>query len=227
MYDDNWLLTLTYDPVHLPEGGTLVKEDVTGFIRKLRLHYGQGVRFFCAAEYGAKFSRPHYHLVMFNFKPTDLVPSAKRSGFQTYTSEQIEGIWQKGRVEVGTFSTRGAMYAAQYVVKKARNKTEDYQGKLPEFALMSRMPGIGVPYLEKYHGNIFPRGYCIIDGRKFPVPKFYLEWIKQNIPQTAFRVRKQNRACQDKPTRKQRAPGAKDEYLKAITKNRHERGFDK
>lgn len=92
-YDNNVMVTLTYNDENLPNRvyidrqtgesetvHTLVKKDVQDFIKRLRKHYkGQTIRYYMCGEYGSDkeyytwkgekreaTKRPHYHIIFFN-----------------------------------------------------------------------------------------------------------------------------------------------------------------
>lgn len=71
--DYAYFATLTYNDRNLPvtEHGfpTLDKEGVQRFIKRLRKLIPAGrkkIVYYCAAEYGGKTQRPHYHFIIFN-----------------------------------------------------------------------------------------------------------------------------------------------------------------
>lgn len=51
-----------------------------------------------------------------------------------------------------------------------------------EFALMSRRPGIGSEWFDKYQSDAFPSDFLISDGKKHPVPRFYNKKLKEVNP---------------------------------------------
>lgn len=136
-HEENCFVTLTYDEEHLPEGNGLSKRDVQLFLKKLRkAYYPRPIRFFACGEYGPATRRPHYHLSLFGLSS---------SSFDTYHCRPCEWhvarCWAKGFVSVGDFTAETAQYVAGYVVKKIEDR--HIQHPVPEFALMSRRPGIG------------------------------------------------------------------------------------
>lgn len=183
LYERNCFVTLTYAPEHLPEDGSLVKKDIQDFKKRLRSKFSghdvvpgvilkpnqkNPIRTYEGAEYGERFSRPHYHLCILNFKPFDLLTKFNNSQGQTlYTSKSLETLWGKGFVTVGELTAESADYVARYVMKKVngKEKNEHYRkidpetGELiflqQEFATMSRKPGIGIPFFEKYKSDFF------------------------------------------------------------------------
>lgn len=48
-----------------------------------------------------------------------------------------------------------------------------YDGKLPEYTTMSRRPGLGKGWLEKFTDDIYPKDFVVIRGKKSNVPKYY------------------------------------------------------
>lgn len=123
--------TLTYAPEHLPPGGTLVPRDMQLFLKRLRARlYPREVRFFGVGEYGDHTSRPHYHLVLFGVGLRD--------------SRDIADCWPLGLTHVGSVTAQSCGYVAGYTTKKMTAKNDPrLQGRHPEFARMSRNPGIG------------------------------------------------------------------------------------
>jgi len=176
MYEKNCFLTLTYAPEHLPENSTLVKEHVTKFLKRLRKMYGEGIRYFGCGEYGEKFARPHYHIILFNFDFEDKVLYKKSGDFSLYNSPSLSRLWSFGHAVVADFSFEVAAYVARYVTKKVTGKKKDehYQGRIQEYSFMSRMPGLGTSFFYKYYDDIVNYDRVVIrNGRVCKPPKFY------------------------------------------------------
>jgi len=88
------------------------------------------VRFFLCGEYGDQTQRPHYHACLFGV------------GFEHWST--VATSWGKGFVHTGDFNQTTAQYAAGYVTKKMTSPDDPrLQGRHPEFARMSRRPGLG------------------------------------------------------------------------------------
>lgn len=86
------------------------------------------IRYINCGEYGPKTKRPHYHAVIYNFKPDDLRRYAKdRRGYWLYTSKKLEEIWGKGFVIIGNATTDTAAYVARYCTKKMKRTIEEEQ----------------------------------------------------------------------------------------------------
>lgn len=129
-------VTLTYDDAQLPANGSLSKAHWREFTK------GLGYRYFGCGEYGSRTLRPHYHVLVFGAEPLlmESVASAR---------------WSKGFISVRPYAQAHPAYLAGYVVKKL-NKSSDPRlpasSMLPEFAMMSKRPGVGVPFIDRMVG---------------------------------------------------------------------------
>lgn len=168
---NSWFITLTYDESNLPISDTgfptLVKHDLQLFLKKLRrsidrmsisdFNYematdysshrertddNKGVRYYAIGEYGTKYQRPHYHIILFNTP--------------TKTIQSIYSIWTKGHVHIGEVGIRSIMYCLSYHITR-NPKLADALEKAPEFATMSRRPELGIPI-----SDVSPNGIGII-----------------------------------------------------------------
>lgn len=182
LYENSYFLTLTYDDEHLPASGSLVPEDLQKFLKKLRRHIeyhgsDEKIRFFACGEYGDNFQRPHYHAIIYNLDISDLKRfSTSFNGDTYYTSETINQIWKNGYVIIGQVTFESCAYVARYVTKKITGDQADehYNGREPEFVRMSRRPGIGAAWLDKYQTDVYPHDYVVIrDGIKVKPPKYF------------------------------------------------------
>lgn len=157
LYKDNVFLTLTYDDDHVPWSDqtgeqTLVLRDLQLFWKNLRKD-GVKLRYFACGEYGDLTYRPHYHSIVFGFKPADLeLTGCSKLGFNYYKSNYLDSVWKLGHVLVADVSFDTCAYVARYVTKKVYGEHADqyYQGIKKEFCVMSRRPGIGHDYYLKY-----------------------------------------------------------------------------
>lgn len=175
LHEENCFLTLTYNDENVPERNSLDYRDFQLFMKRLRKHANK-VRFFMCGEYGETTARPHYHALLFGYNFPDRKPWGRTPhGHTTYRSELLEKLWTKGNSIIGNVTRESAGYVARYCLKKITgDAAEDhYNGRTPEFAHMSLKPGIGADYFRKFHNDILPNDYVIIDGYKIPVPKYY------------------------------------------------------
>lgn len=157
-------------------------------------------RYFACGEYGDNTSRPHFHAIIFglDFVTDDPATTRKKSGKNPrgdfyYSSEPLNKIWGNGRITIGQFNYQTAAYTARYVMKKQTGKQaadhESYTrldpvtGELyqvaPEFALMSRKPGLGSLWYDKYKTDAFPSDFLVHEGKKHVVPAFYYRKLQK------------------------------------------------
>lgn len=176
LHEHNEFVTLTYDNEHLPAGGTLVKRDLQLFMKRLRKMCGNGIRFYACGEYGETTGRPHYHLLLFNCTFPDKVfyKRAKR-GENLYKSAMLYKLWPLGHNVIGAVTFDSAAYVARYLIgKHLGDPTESRLGdRLPEFTLMSRRPGIGAGWFEKYMREAYADDSVIMNGKRIRPPRYY------------------------------------------------------
>jgi hypothetical protein len=152
-HEKNSFVTLTYSPEYLPEGGTLVPEHVTKFLKRLRKAYGQSrIRYYCVGEYGDNTWRPHYHLALF--------------GAGVDAGNLIQSKWTYGHTHIGELNYKTAQYVAGYVTKKMTGKDDPrLNGRHPEYAVMSRRPGIGMAAVKDINATLNTKhGKKVIDS---------------------------------------------------------------
>ena len=188
-------LTLTYDDDHVPIlfdeydnslGMTLDKRDCQLFMKRLRKEFkDKKIRFFASGEYGPTYGRPHMHLILFGVGLDDFSPLLLRGkneiGQPYYCSGLLGKVWTSGFSLLSGVSWETCAYVARYVVKKIGTmylSEPDPDGFTPEFSLMSRMPGIGRPYLDAYPDCLDYKTVSVSteDGSKeISIPKYFLE----------------------------------------------------
>lgn len=183
-----WFLTMTYREV--PEDGSVHKEHVQLFNKRVREAFfrgtDQGFRFFAVGEYGEQTWRPHYHGIYFGLPLSDLVLYKETPGGKLYNSPQMEKLWGHGYLTVSPVSWEACAYVARYVTKKVNGERKDDHYRrvnpatgevtwlTPEFALMSRRPGLGKGWFDRYQEDVYPDDFVVVGGRKRgPPPRFY------------------------------------------------------
>lgn len=177
---------------------TLVKSDLTGFIKVLRafndrdrekyaelakvpqkaLKHGN-FKYYACGEYGTENNRPHYHLILF--------------GLNTwYDKDYVYNLvfekWQKGFVHVGTVTPASITYVAKYLVNSYNEK---YQGRQKPFSVMSK--GLGLCYVEKtkqWHEETGNKFILDAGGIKKSLPRYYKEKIFKNEEADSVNVTK-------------------------------------
>jgi len=208
LHDDNQFITLTYDQE--PLDGSLNPPDFTKFMKRYRKSLGSDkIRFFHGAEYGDKLKRPHHHAIIFGHRFQDLEAFRECEGIITYYSPALEKLWGHGYCTVSDVTLASAAYVARYCMKKvttAKNSEDKHYAHyetispitgeirqiLPEYATMSRRPGIAKDWYDKYHSDIFPHDTCIVHGKTVKTPRYY-ENLLRSTDVSAFEELKEKR----------------------------------
>lgn len=182
LHEDNCLVTLTYDDDHLPFYGTLDREAFPLFARRLRKRFAKP-RYLMCGEYGEDNGRPHYHACLFGVDFPDKVQVGVRGEYPVWRSGLLEKLWPLGFSEVGTLTYESAQYVARYVLKKRKNSAVEYSrvamdtGEVfdvePEYATMSRRPGLGKGWIEKWKSEVFPSDEVLVNGKLMKPPRYY------------------------------------------------------
>lgn len=213
----NSFVTLTYDDDHLPDDWSLRVSDFQKFAKRLRKKYGGTIRYFHTGEYGqycrhkitvdqcemCNVGRPHYHAILFNVAFGDLRPIGCHNGIDYFTSDELRKVWQQGNVQVGEVNYETTAYVARYCMKKITGLASDTHyanvsddGELifvlPEYCTMSRRPGIGRNWFQKYSSDVYPSDETPIPGRGVvpTVPRYYDELLRQDNPELLEQVKK-------------------------------------
>jgi len=180
-HDDNCFVTLTYsdDSLRFTSDGfpTLYPRDFVLFFKRLRksLH-PLSIRFFQCGEYGESLGRPHHHCIIFGFRPVDLVIWSEKGGVKLYRSAFLERFWPYGFVTVGNVTYESAAYVSRYILKKVHGSAAaaHYKGRVPEYLTMSRRPGIGKNWIDKYSDDVYRSDNVVYGlGRLTKPPRYY------------------------------------------------------
>lgn len=213
LHEDSCFVSPTYDQEHLPPHGSLDKSDLQKFFKRLRKK-GVNFRYFACGEYGEKKGRPHYHIVMFGFKPSERTYWAtSKNGHKQWLSKIFQDCWPHGVAPWTEFHHHAARYVAHYTADKLKSYAKDtpdpetglrpYEvmdrdgviwNLQPEFQLQSLKPAIGLEWLEKNYREVFPADSVVMDTKEYPPPRFYYQWLKDNDPDLYQQVRKNRKA---------------------------------
>lgn len=222
--EEVWFITLTYDDDHVP--GMIIKtgeimrkvqytwkpgeklpssvqillyEDIQKFLKRLRKAYRGKLRYFVAGEYGEQTARPHYHMILYGWKPTDLEDLYKIHHNGYYTSKWLEDLWRMGQIQIAQAVPETYRYVAGYVTKKmyeidGKKANEYYElGQTKPFACMSLKPGLGDHYYQEHKAEIWRQGYIqCTNGKQAQIPRYYEKQMEAENPQRLWRI-KQNR----------------------------------
>lgn len=189
LYEQNAFITLTYSDEHLPADRSVNHRPFQLFMKRLtkytRKEYGHGVRFYMCGEYGENFGRPHFHACLFGHDFEDKTLWKMERDIPLYRSKKLEELWPYGYSTIGGVTFQSAAYVARYIMKKITGEaaanhyewmdpeTGEFHNRKPEYTTMSRRPGIGSRWLEKYRSDVYPDDFVVINGKKMKPPKYY------------------------------------------------------
>lgn len=198
LHDDNCFITLTYDDAHLPVRPSLDYSVFQRFMKRLRKDR-PSTRFYMCGEYGSINWRPHYHACLFNCDFADKELFTTRDGIDLFISDTLSGLWPYGFASVGAVTFESAAYVARYCIKKingdlaqfhyARSDAAGRYLLVPEFCHMSLKPGIGSGWLSKWHDDVFPHDYVVVNGHKSKPPRYYDRLLGRSDPEVLEQIK--------------------------------------
>lgn len=138
-------VTLTYDDEHVPHSPkglmTLSKDDFTNFMKRFRYYLFEylekklSFKYFACGEYGEKYGRPHYHLLIIGIH--------SNAGLKTV----LHKAWPYGFVDCQPplQDTASVSYCTSYITKKLTGSLaqEVYEDAQPPFQRSSKSIGLG------------------------------------------------------------------------------------
>jgi hypothetical protein len=207
MHEESCFITLTMNDEYLMSRDnpySLDKREFQRFMKRLRKRYGNQIRYFHCGEYGEKNNRPHYHAIIFGMDFKDKELFTVRDEIRLYTSEILSELWPHGFSTIGDVTFESCAYVARYVLKKQKGKNaEDHYIRWdpstgegtpiePEYATMSRKPGIGKSWFDKYRSDVYPHDYVVIKKHKIRPPRFYDDKLEE-VDKDAYEQLKQKR----------------------------------
>lgn len=181
------------------EAMTLKKSDFQKFMKRLRRYVvyhiddtfansaitmvddNPTLRFYACGEYGPQTLRPHYHALIFGLDLPDKVLLRNERGNAYYISKILSELWPFGNHIIGDVGFKSAAYVARYCTKKLSGEDAeaayDFYGIERPFLLMSRKPGIGIPYYEQFLKEKSPDERIVVStvdgGLAFSWPKYF------------------------------------------------------
>ena len=196
MHSFNYFITLTQSMEARPRSNSLAKRDLQLFHKRMRSHYGicpphRILKFFACGEYGEHQDNPHYHSIVMSDVElfTDKVFWKKTEDGPVWKSAELEKLWPNGICEITSTSFGTAAYVAGYALKKMLSDDDPSLVRIspvdgqwhtvePEFATMSRRPGLGSTWFDKYQADAFPSDFLVVGRNKVKPPKYYLDKLK-------------------------------------------------
>ena len=198
-HEHAWFVTFTYRDEDLPSDFSVSKREVQLLMKRIRREFVVPIRSFTAAEYGdseGATKRPHYHSILWGLPLSDLCDErTSQRGFAMWKSPSLEACWGKGFVDVARVDRSTLSYVAGYSFKKlgGRRAEEAYRrvhpvtGEVlqvePEFALMSRRPGIGFRWVDEFRETDLLHDDVRIDGRATPMPGYFRRKHFEALPE--------------------------------------------
>lgn len=203
-------VTLTLDDDHIPEDCSLDVSHFQTFAKALRKRVGP-FRYFHCGEYGGRYGRPHYHAALFgvDFREDRVRREDSRSGHPMFDSRTLLDAWKLGsHCPIGDLTFQSAAYVARYVTKKIKgprandhltfedgklvwkhgfykavnSETGEVHERTPEYATMSRRPGLGRSWFEKYGEEVYRRDEVVVNGRVSKPPAYYDRLLEKADP---------------------------------------------
>lgn len=232
----NAWLTITYDEANLPWDQSLNLRHWQLFIKHLRRDLApRQIRFIAQGEYGDQTGRPHYHAVVFNYSSGDLKIWKPRDGMAPiFLAPRLTALWKKGNVFESPFEPGCANYIAAHCVKRLSQEKAEESGLLqrlhlqtgewitarPEFWVMSRRPGIGAGYFDRYADELWTHDSVILHNREASVPRYYNRLMEEADPERYARLRDARVAEARKPDRRANNTPARLASREQVTKAR-------
>jgi hypothetical protein len=212
MHDENSFITLTFDNEHLDPKRSLRKDDFQKFMKRLRKKvHPKKVRFFHCGEYGDETSRPHHHACIFGYAFPDKEPWSMSNGMVLYRSKELEKLWPFGNSLIGDVTYESAAYVARYVMKKQTGNGGYFEygayckyprelktgiqapvhyHRTPPYITMSRKPGLGRSWLDKYKSDLYPSDNVVFGTTsKGKPPRYYDAHMEESDPLTFSQVK--------------------------------------
>jgi len=182
----NCFVTLTYSDQFIPENHNLNKKHLQLFFKRLRKSLPKTrISYFACGEYGEQLQRPHYHALIFGH---DWADKKQYKGDHTnplFKSDKLDKLWGMGLCTSGSVTYTTAAYCSQYTIKKITGdlaKTH-YGGKQPEFMLCSTKPAVGLGWFKRFHTDLYPDDFVVVDGKEHSVPAYYDKQLKKINPE--------------------------------------------
>lgn len=229
-----YFITLTYDTqnVQITKNGfmTLHKPDFQAFMKKLRKLNKNKLTYYAVGEYGGKFNRPHFHVIMFNLDLATLIPTLAKY-FQRGvlpmdgTINCDSPIWDKGHVTVGQVNEKSIGYTLIYISKGGEVPKHQRDDRVKEFSLMSKR--IGDNYINQnvkqwHKADLLNRYYVPIHTSKglakAPLPRYYKQKLYTDWQRLKIGYHLQNQADKEyeKLTYQQKQDLEKQETSKKV-----------
>lgn len=170
-------VTLTYAPEHLPKDGSIDKEELQRFFKRLRKNLdGRKIRYYATGEYGDRTYRPHYHAIIMGISLAEHHIGQKGHCLKG----PINDAWEKGFVNLGTVNAKSIRYVANYINKVYHDPDlaeRMYRGKTQPFKILSN--GMGKEWVKDNLGFLMENACIRIKGNEVSLPLYYAREIER------------------------------------------------
>lgn len=174
-WKESCFMTLTYKDENLPLDLSLNLSEIQKFIKRLRKAVKKKIKVFYCGEYGEENLRPHYHLIVFGWRPllTDLYLLGEKKSRKLYASRFIEGLWTFGFNNIGVVEHESIQYVCGYTTKKLYGPMAiaEYGARVRPFMHCSK--GLGLRYALDHKDQIVEDKSVIVKGKKVGIPMYY------------------------------------------------------
>lgn len=206
-HDYSMWIALTYDDLHLSlqnleyekdvkfshlgrigKKNSLEKDELVLFFKRFRKAIAPvKIRYMYCGEYGDKFGRPHYHVILFGLSPDHpifkgFIYDRKRKGYVGHINAWPFGEFWYSEKPANLFN---AEYLAKYIHKKHKGKdAERYYSDLnvnSEFFGCSNRPGIGAVKIDEFKDHYAKNPYVVVNGKKTSMPRYMKERLAKQI----------------------------------------------
>ena len=164
-------------------------------------------------------NRPHYHAIIFGYRPHDLISHTST----LFTSKFLSSVWPHGFSSVGDVSFASAQYVASYTLKRVYGDEGYPVGIEPPFLRASQ--SLGRAWVRQHTESLVNDQIFVAPGRVVPVPKKILELLEVMNPKIAAAVRSL-RARRAEDSAKGIRPSDLSREIVASQRSNFERDFD-
>lgn len=205
---DNWdcasFVTLTYNDENLPKDFGLHKDELTTFLKALRYDLSlekRKFKYFACGEYGDiptppyKHGRPHFHLILFGLNPDPYDNNNHDRQLIANNWLKCDSFmwrWKNQNNAIDYVNRRDINYVCGYVQKKLNGElgADVYADRQRPFMTCSK--SLGLDYFVKNQNRFFDLGYCLLNGRKIAIPKYYRDKLNYSLTENnSFKIRKE------------------------------------
>ena len=174
-HHENCFLTLTYSDEHVPSLVDFKERTLfTKFIKRLRRKISpQLIKYIASHEYGSKTKRPHHHLIIFGWTPSNWkYQSTSARGNKQYTSTELQALWTYGNSTTGPATGGSAYYIASYALKSKNHEYIDpLTGEHQIFRdKMTSSQSLGLSYFIENQDSLVTHKF---------LPRYYQKLLKE------------------------------------------------